>query len=662
MADKRQSTNTALQTALRHYRAGRLEQAEKLCTRLLQKHPQHVGVLHLLSSIAHRQGDFARAADFIIRAIDQDGQNPLLYFNLGVLYSAQEQLAEALQAYRKTLALQPDYPQAWNNLGNLLCRTGEFDEGITSYLQAIRQKADYAQAWNNLGNALKSQGRAQEALAKYQEAVHLRTDFAEARLNLGDTLQTLGRLDEAIETYQQTIHHNPNYAPAYGGLALALLAAGEYSAAAEYSRQAITLAPEQPVGYNNLALILKRQGDIRLAKKNLRRAIELDPRYAEAVYNLGLSYLEEGRADEAIPLLRQAIVLDADYVDAHYTLALAIRHHEADEDMAQLVALVERPQLPDEQKITLNFALGKSYDDCGDFDRAFSYFETGNRLKRSTFSYTIKEDQRLFDELKVVFNEAIFANHKDYGNLANTPIFIVGMPRSGTSLVEQILASHPRVYGAGELQDLRLTLYTTLPDLSLQHYPQAVIDLDQEDFTTLADEYLRRTARYSQHATFVTDKMPVNFLHIGMIRLMFPRARIIHCRRNAVDTCLSCYKQNFTGLQKFAYDLQELGQYYLMYQSLMSHWQQLLPEFIYDCDYESLVSKPESQIRALLDYCGLEWHQDCLSFYDTRRTVNTASLTQVRQPLYKTSISRWHNYEKHLTPLLEVLNSQPSEV
>ncbi len=662
MADKNPSADSTLQAARQHYRAGHLAQAERICARILKKLPQHIESLYLLSSIAHRQGAFAQAADFIIRAIAVDGQNPLLYFNLGVLYNAQEKFPEALQAYRQALALQPDYPQAWNNLGNLLCTTGEFDEGITSYLQAIRQKADYAQAWNNLGNALKSRGRVQEALAKYQEAVHLQPDFAAARLNLGDALQTLNRLDEAIEIHQQTIRLHPRYAAAYDGLALALLAAGEYTTATEYSRQAIALAPDQPVGYNNLALILKKQGDSCSARKHLKRAIELNPRYAEAFHNLGLSYLEEGRADKAVPLLRQAIALDADYVDAHYTLALAIRHHEPDEDMAQLAALLKRPQLADEQKISLNFALGKACDDCKDFDRAFAYFETGNRLKRSTIPYDFKEDQRLFDEIKDIFNESFFASRKDCGKPASTPIFIVGMPRSGTSLVEQILASHPRVYGAGELQDLRLTLFTTLPILTQQNYPGAIIGLDQADFTVLAEEYLRRTARYYQHGALVTDKMPVNFLYIGMIRLMFPRARIIHCRRNPIDTCLSCYQQNFTGLQKFAYDLRELGQYYRLYQSLMSHWQQQLPGAIHDCDYESLVSNPEEQIRALLAYCELDWDDHCLSFYDTRRTVNTASIAQVRRPIYKNSVSRWRNYEKYLSPLLEVLNPQPDNL
>ena len=659
MTDKRQSADSALQTARRHYRAGRLAQAARICDRVLQKQPQHRESLYLLSSIAHRQGDFSLAADYITQAIALDGQNPLLYFNLGVLYSAQEKLPEALQAYRQALSLQPDYPQAWNNLGNLLCKTGEFDEGITSYLQAIRQKADYAQAWNNLGNALKGQNRALEALAKYQEAIHLRPDYAEARLNLGDTLRTLGRLDEAIETYQQTIRQHPRYAAAYGSLAQALLAAGEYTAAAEYSRQVITMAPDQPVGYNNLALILKKQGDTHAAKEHLRRAIELDPCYSEAFHNLALSYLEAGSAVEAIPLLRQAIALDTNYVDAHYTLALAIRHHQPDEDMAQLSALLKHPQLTDEQKIAVNFALGKAWDDCGDFEQAFAYFAVGNRLKRGTFSYTIEEDQSLFDEIKTVFNEAFFASHKDYGDPTSTPVFIVGMPRSGTSLVEQILASHPRVYGAGELQDLRLSLFATLPSLSRQNYPRAVSALDQAHFTTLAEEYLKRTARYYQHAAFVTDKMPVNFLYIGMIRLMFPRARIIHCRRNPVDTCLSCYQQNFTGLQKFAYDLRELGQYYLLYQSLMSHWQRLLPAFIYDCDYESLVSHPEEQIQAMLTHCNLEWDDRCLSFYDTRRTVKTASIAQVRRPIYKSSVSRWQHYEKHLEPLLTALHYHP---
>jgi hypothetical protein len=306
------------------------------------------------------------------------------------------------------------------------------------------------------------------------------------------------------------------------------------------------------------------------------------------------------------------------------------------------------------ERAYLHFHLGHLYDRTGEYDRAFSHFRQGNNLVQSP--YDSDEHHRLVSSLIRAYDPASLATHPRATLPTEQPIFIVGMPRSGTTLVEQILTSHPRVYGAGELDDLS-QIAAALPRTlgSAEPYPRCLDTLTQAQVDALAQQHLAKLAALSGNAPRVTDKMPLNFLNLGLIALLFPHARVIHCTRDPLDTCLSCYFCNFAGNLPYTYDLAHLGQFYKEYTRLMRHWKKVLPVRMREVSYEQLVADPEAQMRALVAFCGLDWDGNCLEFHNTERAVMTASDVQVRRPIYNSSVGLWRRYEKHLAPLLEAL-------
>ena len=325
-----------------------------------------------------------------------------------------------------------------------------------------------------------------------------------------------------------------------------------------------------------------------------------------------------------------------------------------DDDMKAMESLYSQKGLPRESSIELAFALGKAYEDLGNYDKSMEYVIKAASLKRSSFDYSVSESKEQFDKIRTIFSRDFFSRHTGTGSPEQTPIFILGMPRSGTSLVEQILASHADVFGAGEINDLRMVFESiTGPDDKepLRKFPDVLTGLDDQAFTNLGNQYLARIRKYSSDAKFITNKMPHNFLHIGFIRLILPNARIIHCTRDPMDSCLSIYKTHLVKGHRYSYDLSELGQYYRMYLELMDYWQDTLPGFIYDQNYEELVKSPKEQVQNLLRHCALPWDDDCLNFHQTRRRIGTASSAQVNRPIYHSSVNLWERYEKHLQPL-----------
>jgi hypothetical protein len=338
-----------------------------------------------------------------------------------------------------------------------------------------------------------------------------------------------------------------------------------------------------------------------------------------------------------------------------------------DADFATLNGLLtsaEAAAAPLENQLDLQFTLGKAHMDTGDAEKAFAHLDAGNRMKHATLAYDVREDAAQFAEIARSFGAGRLDRFSEGGDLSDRPIFIVGMPRSGTTLVEQILASHPQVHGAGELTALEEIVIDRLgPSLSPIARAQRMAALTQDDLAAMGAAYVAKVAAMAPEGLRVTDKMPANFRLAGLIRLMLPNARIIHCRRDPVDTCLSCYARKFSRGQPFAYDLRDLGLYYRAYEALMAHWRDLLPpERFAEVVYEEVVGDLEAQARRLIAFCGLEWDDACLTFHQTRRQVRTASVNQVRQPLYRTSIARWRAYERHLGPLLDALGDRPSAV
>ncbi|MCP4411189.1 MAG: sulfotransferase [Gammaproteobacteria bacterium] len=318
--------------------------------------------------------------------------------------------------------------------------------------------------------------------------------------------------------------------------------------------------------------------------------------------------------------------------------------------------LLENNSVTDKQRMQLCFGLGKAFEEIKQYDRAFNFLSQGNKIKRNSYRYDVLEDKAIFTRIMDVFDRRFFDEHSDYGNSKDSPIFIVGMPRSGTTLVEQILSSHQKVYGAGELDDLKHVLMTTTPKLTQDIFPEGVMKLDRDDITRIADKYIRKLNQYNiDGKDYVSNKMTTNFIYIGMIRILFPNSKVIHCKRDPRDTCLSCFKNNFEGYLPFTYDLTELGQYFCIYQRLMSHWHTVLPGYIFDIQYEDLITDQETETRKMIDYCGLCWDEKCLSFHKSDRIVKTSSFSQVRRPINRNSIHIWEQYKKQLEPLLSAL-------
>ena len=425
--------------------------------------------------------------------------------------------------------------------------------------------------------------------------------------------------------------------------------------AARYFRQALTLQPDYPDALNNLGVICLTLGQLEEAVSAFRQALKFKPDYVEAHCNLGVIFNELGKRDDAIASFRKALSLRHDYARAYKGLSLLVKYADADEELNAMEDLFNKRDTSEEDRKDLGFALGNYFEDLREYDKSFIYFLEANRLKRKSYQYAILYDRDLFARIRKTFSHDFLSSHHGSGNQDRTPIFIVGLPRSGTTLIEQILASHPQVFGAGELPVLVNLTNDVCTLKSAAKFPECILDLGMDVLKRMGTDYIEKIREYSNDAQYITDKMPHNFLRVGLIKTVLPNAKIIHCMRNPMDNCLSIFKMDFTSPRGYAYDMIELGQYYNLYKDLMAHWEKVLPGFIYTLRYEEMVSDQQHQTRNLLDFCGLPWNENCLTFYKTERRVSTASFVQVRQPIYRDSIELWRQYEKQLEPLRKAI-------
>jgi tetratricopeptide (TPR) repeat protein len=387
----------------------------------------------------------------------------------------------------------------------------------------------------------------------------------------------------------------------------------------------------------------------------IERAIELQPARAVFHFNLGVGHRNHGNFTAANCSYQRAIELQEDYGEAWGAWVATQHYTEAGDDLSLILKQLQQP-LEDDNQCFFQFSAGKICDDIGDHAAAFGHFQQGNGLKQKAWKEA--EFGKTCEGIRSVFT-ADFLSQRAAGGVADaSPIFIVGMPRSGSSLVEQILAGHPQVFGAGELPDIPSIVADMGKRMKpIQPYPVFVPFLPAQVFTGFGAAYLDRVAKLAgQTGLRSVDKLPSNFLHVGMIRLLFPGAKIIHSRRHPLDTCLSCYVQNFAKGQEFSTDLETLGRYFNEYSVMMRHWHEVLPGQVFDLDYETLVDQTEPTVRKLLEFCDLPWDERCLDFTGTQRRVSTASAWQVRQPLHNRSIGRWRHYEQQLAPLKDIID------
>ncbi len=525
---------------------------------------------------------------------------------------AQGQLDKLIAQADELVRRFPQAAQLHNILSVAYSATGDFHAAADSAERAIRIQPDFAKALVNLGNALANLGENKQALESYRQAVLVAPEMAEAHNNLGAFLVRLDRNEEAVECFRMALEIHPGYIKALNNLGCAQLA----------------------LGRNDDAIAC------------FEEVLELKPDYAEACNNLGGALRDAGRKQEAVASFYRAIDFNPRYAEAYRQLADLLSFTDDEPLYAEMQALLEDGELSDTQRMHLSFALAKAEEDLGEYELAFRYLQQGNRLRKVLSGYVIDEDRQLFNAIKAAFSVAIPEAISDEP-LPATPLFIVGMPRSGTTLVEQILCSHSDVHGVGEVP----ALDHAMNDMAWSEYDVATSQLQQ-----LRRHYATWQRGLDVEARYITDKAMLNFRWIGFILQALPEARIIHIRRDARATCWSIYRHFFgsDGLG-YAYDLADVTEYYKLYTDLMAFWEKRFPGRIHHIDYEILTEAQEEQTRALLDYCGLPWQAECLDFHRNKRAVATASSEQVRTRMYQGSSKAWRRYDAWLQPMLERL-------
>jgi len=540
-----------------------------------------------------------------------------------------------------------------------LYQAGRYAELENQSTLLLKCYPDSGFGWKILSAAFAMQGK--DDFPALQRAANLLPRDAQVHNNLGDRLAKKEMLEEAESWFRSALKITAKYADAHYNLGQVLIRLERYPEAMNSLNKAIEADPRNIEAYVNLSSVLKTQGLHNEAVKLLNLALQINPDSAEANSSLGGELDEQGKFAEAETYYRRALAIKPDYVMPRFSLVSTKKVRKDDGDFDALVTLSHKMEsgslsLTTNESICLHFALGKGYDDLGDYDQAFAHFDKGCRLKRSTLRYNPQDDTKMFDQIMSAFDKGLKDRLKGSYDESHVPIFVLGMPRSGTTLTEQVIASHPEVYGAGELSSL---LAIARRDIAGTPSPDSWKLLDQKRLEAWRTEYVRALRQHAPESPHITDKMPQNFLALGLIHLMMPNAKIIHVKRNPVDTCLSCFTNAFSNNNvKFSYDLAELGQYYVNYTRLMEHWRQVLPtETFMDVQYEDIVADQETQARRLIEYCGLEWDPACLDFHKNERSVRTASVAQVRKPVYSSSVERWRRYERHLEPLLDALGN-----
>jgi len=677
--------------ALQAQGRGALKEAAVLYIRALELQAGRFDALHGLGCLRFQQGRREEAIRLFAAALKADPASAVAHANLGAALGAAGDLAGALESFERALALEPGLAGALNGRAAALAQLGRHAEAVANYDEMLRARQDAgvlgerAAALMELGrtqealasaeaalalrpalvraliirgNALRALGRLAEALASYDEAGASDAGEAAAPYNRGLVLADLERLDEALESFARALELRPADARALhnrGNLLRRLRrpaeALGDFDAA-------VSITPNHAELLNDRANALKDLGRDREALAGYDAAIAARADCAEAHDNRGVLLLELGRPDEAAEAIETSIRIAPERVRSHYDLILARPVKAGDPCLAALEKMAAAAaSLPAEERIELNFALAKAYADLGDHEAAFARLLEGNALKRAATAYDEAATLAGLRQAQAVFTAALVRSRSGQGHPSEAPIFIIGMPRSGTSLVEQVLASHPEVSGAGETD-----LFAEAAADVLKGCEAGGEQLSGPTLAALGELYLDRIEVRAPDAARFTDKTLDNARFAGLIHLALPNARIILVRRDPVDTCVSCFSTLFFGEIGFAYDLGELGRYHRAREALMAHWRETLPpQTFLEVRYETLVGDLEGEARRLLAHCGLEWSPACLDFHRTERPVRTASLTQVRQPLYRSSVGRWRSYEQRLGPLLDALQGADAE-
>jgi tetratricopeptide (TPR) repeat protein len=696
------------------YMAERHDEAIECFDHALELDPNHVETINRKSLALWQKQEIEAAKKYAHESLEKAPDNPDGLINLGLCLTSEKDFAEANKIWAKAHDLYPQEVRILSNWANMLRETYQLKKAKEVALKALDLDPNDTDSLNNYGCILRDIGQSEEALEVFDKATNIRPKNYQAHYNKSLALNDLSRHEEAAIAARYAVDFNENYAPGYNALSSALVEIGEFSQAHYAAQRAVQLDPDNPESYLYLAdvlylancfddghaalkealkrdpdnprsyaklssiyerldetddalwaidkalelspktpMFLARKASILHISNNVEEALEIvdqalaiNPELMPALITKAEILIAINDLDDAKKVLAKAKEVDADHPLIYFTTASIKKFEtEEDKDFQKMLSLKEQSQtMGTVFSSSLDYALAKGYETQKKYEKAFEHLHRANEEKRRTLPYDEKSQPAIFEKTKAEFSPALIKAFEGKGYNSDKPVFIVGMPRSGTTLTEQIISSHPDVFGAGELPDVlrtRRRLGNITPD-NLEEAGELYVVL-----SSARDK--------SGKAKRITDKMPGNYMNIGLIATMLPNAKIIHCRRNPMDTCLSNYKQNFMVGQYWSYDLEEMGAEYLRYLDLMKYWHEMFPDRILDIDYEDTVNDLETQARKLIDYIGLEWNEACLEPHKQKRSVLTASKSQVTQPVYKTSVEKWRRYEKQMKPLADIL-------
>lgn len=569
----------------------------------------------------------------------------------------QDRLNEAEQLYGQILTADPRYAPALHFKGLLLHQRNQHADANRLMQQALEIMPDNTVFLDNFTRALMNQGRYQQALPHFQHLLDLNPGNAFAWYELGTAINHLDGIEDAANCWRRALAVEPRFKAASVALGGALRDMTFREGAEAVYRDALRQTPQDPELVCALAELLVEMGRADEAVALLDENQAARGERADTDYYRGVAQITLGQFKEAEKSFRQTIARAPDFYHGYVHLTATTKFALADPIYRYLENAAHGSQLEaSEQQVNVHFSLGKILQDNREYDHAFEHFTAGNRACRTLRPYSHTQQSKQATALKTKLDQDFITGMRPYGNLTELPVFIVGMPRSGTTLTEQVLARHPQVRAGGEMVLLHSILRRQLGQTYRRELAAGLAAFDSATFSGIATALETGLRREAGDAARITDKMPSNFLLTGWLHALLPGARIIHCRRDALDTCVSCYTTLFNRGHEFSNDLEDLGHYYQLYLDMMAHWRELVPaDRLLELDYESLVADPEPVIRKLLDFIGLPWHADCLDFGRTSKTVQTASVLQVRQPLYTSSVGRWKHYASHLGPLRTAL-------
>ncbi|MHA6203767.1 sulfotransferase [Dyella soli] len=652
--------------------SGTLEQALAHTARLLESNPamaaeqaaeilrvvEHQPVaLRLLAAARAARDDLPGAIDSLLTLVQTQPNWALAQLDLGIALGRGGRGAEAIAALRRAVVLKPDLPQAWRALGDALMAAGAHADADAAYAQHVRHSTRDPRLLS-AATAL-VENRIPEAEGLLRE--HLKqapTDVAAIRM-LAEVAARLGRLEDAQHLLARCLELAPSFHAARQNYALVLHRGNQPERALVEIEQLLAIEPDN-LGHLNLkAAVLCRIGDYEPAIGIYGKLVARDPRHPSVWMSYGHALKTAGHTARAIDAYRRGVALQPSFGEIWWSLANLKTFRFSADDLAVMRGQLARADLGEEDRLHLAFAVGKALEDAGEYEPSFAHYAQGNAIRHAQLNYSAGETTARVDHIRARYTREFFAARAGAGSAAPDPIFIVGLPRAGSTLIEQILSSHSMVEGTMELPEvtsITRTLREQADAASEMPYHEALATLDPGALRELGERYLEHTRiQRKTSAPLFIDKMPNNFMHIGLIHLMLPNAKIIDARRHPLACCFSGFKQHFARGQSFSYSLEDLGHYYRDYVALMAHFDQVLPGRIHRVIYEHMVDDTEGEVRRLLDHCGLPFEDSCLRFFQNERPVRTASSEQVRRPIYREGVDHWRHYASWLAPLEQAL-------